>query len=113
MTVNLSVSFLDYQAAVVIVYDGRADMKLIGKKVNSGTSDIVLNRLKLILASDRACCQTYVISQMAEDIKKTLSKYTCIFDSNADIKVLHDKETQQNSLLVIKIPIGEINVKNN
>ena len=86
-------------------------MRLTNKRTY--TSDVVLNRLKVILASDRACCQTYLITQITEDIKKTISKYTCIFDNNTDIKVLHDKDMQPQNLLVIKIPIGELSAKNN
>ncbi|MBE5927688.1 MAG: cell division topological specificity factor [Lachnospiraceae bacterium] len=88
-------------------------MRLTNKRRPLHNSDVVVNRLKLILASDRSCCQTYIITQITEDIKKTISKYTCIFDNKTDIKVLRDNERQQQNLLVIKIPIGELNVKNN
>ena len=86
-------------------------MRLSNKRKQVHTSDIVLNRLKIILAGDRSCCQTYIITQITEDIKKTISKYTCIFDKT-DIKVLHENTTEKEKFLVVKVPIGELNTKN-
>ena len=57
------------------------------KKKNSG--EVAVDRLKLVLVSDRANCSPEVMEKIKNDIIKVISKYMEIDAEGLDIQITH------------------------
>lgn len=75
-----------------------------------------VDRLKLVLVSDRANCSPEIMEQMKNDIIQVISKYVEIDVEGLDIKITQtDSETKNGSVpaLYANIPIKEVLGKRN
>lgn len=73
------------------------------KKKSSG--NICADRLRLVLAADRAGCSFEIIEVMKDDIINVISRYADVDKSDFDIRI-----TQ--TFLITKIPINKMKTLN-
>ena len=76
------------------------------KKKNSG--EVAVDRLKLVLVSDRANCSPEVMEKIKNDIIKVISKYMEIDSEGLDIQITQTESESDNGrvpALYANIPI--------
>ena len=79
------------------------------KKKNSG--EVAVDRLKLVLVSDRANCSPEVMEKIKNDIIKVISKYIEIDADGLDIQITQTESESDNGkvpALYANIPIKEM-----
>ena len=79
------------------------------KKKNSG--EVAVDRLKLVLVSDRANCSPGVMEKIKNDIIKVISKYMEIDAEGLDIQITQTESDSDNGkvpALYANIPIKEM-----
>ncbi len=79
------------------------------KKKNSG--EVAVDRLKLVLVSDRANCSPEVMEKIKNDIIKVISKYMEIDADGLDIQITQTESESDNGkvpALYANIPIKEM-----
>ena len=79
------------------------------KKKNSG--EVAVDRLKLVLVSDRANCSAEVMEKIKNDIIKVISKYMEIDADGLDIQITQTESESDNGkvpALYANIPIKEM-----
>lgn len=79
------------------------------------SSQQAVDRLKLVLVSDRADCSPEVMEQMKNDIIQVISKYVEIDSEGLDIKITQTESEGKNGTvpaLYANIPIKEVRGKN-
>ena len=79
------------------------------KKKNSG--GVAVDRLKLVLVSDRANCSPEVMEKIKNDIIKVISKYMEIDAEGLDIQITQTESDSDNGkvpALYANIPIKEM-----
>lgn len=79
------------------------------KKKNSG--EVAVDRLKLVLVSDRANCSPEVMEKIKNDIIKVISKYMEIDAEGLDIQITQTESDSDNGkvpALYANIPIKEM-----
>lgn len=79
------------------------------KKKSSGRQAV--DRLKLVLVSDRANCSPEIMEKMKNDIINVISKYVEIDTEGIDIKITQTESENKNGsvpALYANIPIKEV-----
>jgi len=79
------------------------------KKKNSG--EVAVDRLKLVLVSDRANCSPEVMEKIKNDIINVISKYMEIDADGLDIQITQTESESDNGkvpALYANIPIKEM-----
>lgn len=83
------------------------------RRKSSGS--VAVDRLKLVLVSDRAGCSPELMEQIKTDIIDVISKYVEIDANGLDIRIIQTESAEGNGTvpaLVANIPISEMKVKN-
>ena len=83
------------------------------KKKSSGS--VAVDRLKLVLVSDRAGCSPELMEQIKTDIIDVISKDVEIDEKGLDIRITQTDSAEGNGkvpALIANIPISEMKVRN-
>ena len=78
------------------------------------SSDVAVDRLKLVLVSDRANCSPELMEQIKNDIINVISKYVEIDAEGLDIKITQTESDGDNGAvpaLYANIPIKDLKNK--
>ena len=81
------------------------------KHVGPRSKDIALDRLQMVLVTDRAECSTHVLKLMKQDILEAMRKYVDVDEKDIDIQIQQGNANDgrgAGSRVVADIPITNI-----